>query len=235
MTPSTTVLREEGIYDRRLGTDDDRPFSIFVPQKFEERYAYPLVVFLHGHGEDERQWLSQIMHLSRRNYVGLALRGPHRVVGKNGRPGFGWGRDRRSDSAIEDYTLAAVDEVRTSFNIDLRKIHLAGFGEGASLALQLGLSLHGSFAKIVAVNGRMSSSPMPLAFGPQRLRGLNRPRVLLGVAPEFPGDDGAKTKNAHRLLDAAGLDVELRSYPTGDRLTYAMLRDADRWLTDWWR
>src|SRR5262245_7552782 len=100
MTPTTT-LREEGVYDRRLGKDDGRPISIFVPQKFEARYAYPLVVFLHGHGEDERQWLSQIMHLSRRNYVGLALRGPHRVAGRNGRPGFGWGRDRRSSSSIE--------------------------------------------------------------------------------------------------------------------------------------
>jgi phospholipase/carboxylesterase len=234
MTPTTT-LREEGVYDRRLGKDDGRPISIFVPQKFEERYAYPLVVFLHGQGEDETQWLSQIMHLSRRNYVGLALRGPHRVSGRKGRAGYGWGKDRRSESDIEDYALDAIEEVRGSFNIDPRKVHLVGFGEGATLALQLGLSLHGSISKIVAINGGMPSSPMPLAFAPQRLRGLNRPRVLLGFGPEFPGDDGQKTRQIHRLLDSAGLDVEMRSYSTGDRLTHAMLRDADRWLTGWWR
>jgi len=137
------AFREEGVYDRRLGSSD-LPVSIFVPQKLEERYAYPLLVFLHSHGEDERQWLSQMMHLSRRNYIGLALRGPHRVVGKNGRPGYGWGRDRRSVSSIEDYALAAIDDVRSRFPINSRKIHLAGFGEGASLALQLGLFVVGA-------------------------------------------------------------------------------------------
>jgi len=226
------AFREEGVYDRRLGSSD-LPVSIFVPQKLEERYAYPLLVFLHSHGEDERQWLSQMMHLSRRNYIGLALRGPHRVVGKNGRPGYGWGRDRRSVSSIEDYALAAIDDVRSRFPINSRKIHLAGFGEGASLALQLGLSSSVQFSAIVAFNGWLPSFPLSLGFGPQRLRGLQTPRVLLGYGPS-QNDDGEKSQEAFRLLDSAGLTVELRRYSSGARLSHAMLRDTDRWLMDWW-
>jgi phospholipase/carboxylesterase len=230
MTPSTITYREEGVYDRRLGIHDDRPISIFVPQKLEERYAYPLVVFFHGHGQNESQWLSEMIHLSRRNYVGVALRGPHPVAGKSARLGFGWGRDRCSASAIEDYAQTAIEDVRSHVRIDPRRIHLAGFGEGASVALQLGLSLHGVFSKIVAFNGWLPNSPLPLGFGPQRLRGLQRPRILLGYGPE----DVEKSLHAHQLLDAGGLSVDVRSYSSGSRLTPAMLRDADRWLMGWW-
>jgi len=230
MTPGTLTYRDEGVYDRRIGIDDDRPISIFVPQKLEERYAYPLVVFFHGHGQDESQWLSQMMHLSRRNYVGVALRGPHCILGRNARPGFGWGRDRCSTSAIEDYVTAAIDDVRSHVRIDPRRINLAGFGEGASVALQLGLSLSGRFSKIVAFNGWLPNSPIPLGFGPQRMRGLQRPRVLLGHGPE----DVSKSMHAHQLLDAAGLMVDVRAYSSGNRLTPAMLRDADRWFMGWW-
>src|SRR5262245_19965768 len=171
-----------------------------------------------------------MMHLSRRNYVGVALRGPHRVLGKNVRPGFGWGRDRCSTSAIEDYVSAAIDDVRSHVTIDPRRINLAGFGEGASVALQLGLTLAGRFSKIVAFNGWLPSSPLPLGFGPQRLRGLQRPRILLGHGPEHV----SKSMDAHQLLDAAGLAVDVRSYSSSNRLTPAMLRDADRWLMGWW-
>jgi phospholipase/carboxylesterase len=234
MTPSSPILREEGVYDRRLGLGEDRKASIFVPQKLEDRYSYPLVVFLHGHGADERQWLSQMIHLSRRNYVGVALRGPHRVAGHSGRLGYGWGRDRRSASSIEDYIHTAVDDVRGQLNIDGRKIHIAGFDEGASLAIQLGLSMGGVFSKVVAINGGAPASPLPLGFGPQRLRGLQRPRILLGYGPKSADDDGADTKQTYRLLHSAGLTVELRRYSNGSRLSPAMLRDADRWLMDWW-
>src|SRR5262245_48229102 len=218
MTLSTLTYREEGVYNRRLGVDDDRPISIFVPQKLEERYAYPLVVFFHGHGQDEGQWLSEMMHLSRRNYVGVALRGPHPIAGRNARPGFGWGRDRCSSSAIEDYTLSAIDDVRSHVRIDPRRIHLAGFGEGACIALQLGLSMSGMFSKIIAFNGWIPNSPLPLGFGAQRLRAIQRPRVLLGHGLE----DAEKTKHAYQLLDAAGLSVDLRAYSNGHRLTPAM-------------
>ncbi len=48
---------------------------LFAPLHYEPGYAYPLIVWLHGRGSDERQ-LPRIMPLvSMRNYVAVAPRG----------------------------------------------------------------------------------------------------------------------------------------------------------------
>ena len=66
----------------------DGPCAFFAPLHYEANYAYPLLVWLHGAGDDESQ-LKRIMPLvSIRNYVGVSLRGPLRVEKQDGRPGL---------------------------------------------------------------------------------------------------------------------------------------------------
>src|SRR4051794_19841644 len=49
--------------------------AVFAPLHYESNYAYPLLVWLHGPGDDESQ-LKRIMPLiSMRNYVGVGPRG----------------------------------------------------------------------------------------------------------------------------------------------------------------
>ena len=53
----------------------DLPFATFAPIHYEERYAYPLLVWLHGDAGSEQE-LREIMPLvSMRNYVAIAPRG----------------------------------------------------------------------------------------------------------------------------------------------------------------
>ena len=61
------------------------PQCLLVPQHYERNYAYPLLIWLHDTGGDERQ-LREIMPLvSLRNYVSLAVRGTSQAD-----RGFGW-------------------------------------------------------------------------------------------------------------------------------------------------
>ena len=63
------------------------PYSVFMPLHYEKNYAYPLIVWLHANGHNERQ-LAQIMQLvSMRNYVGVAPRG---VAASAGTAAFGF-------------------------------------------------------------------------------------------------------------------------------------------------
>ena len=56
-------------------SESDWPVSIYVPERYEERYAYPLVIWFHSDANDEDQ-LEQFMGaVSSQNYIGLALRG----------------------------------------------------------------------------------------------------------------------------------------------------------------
>src|SRR5688500_15821791 len=68
--------------------------TLFAPLHYEPNYAYPLVVWLHGPGDDERQ-LQRVMPLvSMRNYVAAAPRGVCRP--QAGMAGFAWQQTERA-------------------------------------------------------------------------------------------------------------------------------------------
>jgi hypothetical protein len=53
----------------------DWPVSIYVPERYEEGYAYPLLTWFHSDANDEDQLEDVMNAVSSQNYVGLALRG----------------------------------------------------------------------------------------------------------------------------------------------------------------
>ena len=53
----------------------DRPHSVHLPEHYEARYAYPLVVWFHGDGSSEAELSTVMPNISDRNFIGLALRG----------------------------------------------------------------------------------------------------------------------------------------------------------------
>ncbi|QDU63522.1 putative hydrolase [Planctomycetes bacterium Pan216] len=229
MLERAPTIFEEGVYHRRLEEENDRrPVALFLPQAYEPRYPYPLVVFLHGHGETETQWTNSIASLSRRNYIGISLRGPHAVNRQDGRRGYSWGRHRRSDGLIEDYVLAAIRQTMQSYNIHSERIFLAGFCEGATVAYRLGVMFPEKFAGMVALNGWLPSGRLPLG----RVRAAGNPRVFIGHAQENAHVPVQHAADAYRLLYTAGLDVTLRTYGAGHRLQPSMLRDVDHWLIE---
>jgi phospholipase/carboxylesterase len=205
---------------------EPQPVRTFLPTGYEPNYAYPLVVFFHGHGGSEVQILKLAPRLSRRNYVCIGLRGP-KVLGttRNGELRYGWGADNDSTAQLEDYLLSAVEQTRRSYHIHSERIYLAGVCEGAALAYRLGLSFPEKFAGIVALNGAMARGGPLLRF--LQVRSL-RCFIGHGIANAYLPLSAAKQD--YSLLYTAGLDVELRTYLTNHRLHPDMLRDLDRWI-----
>src|SRR5262245_19266265 len=88
------------------------PQCLLVPQHYERNYAYPLVVWMHGVGGDERE-LKRIMPLvSLRNYVSVAVRGTSQLE-----RGFGWEQTGDAIAAAESRAAEAVAQARQRFNI----------------------------------------------------------------------------------------------------------------------
>lgn len=221
-------LVSEGVYRSQLDDAGKMPVALFLPQAYEPRYPYPLLVFLHGYGQTETQWIDAVPALSRRNYICIGLRGPCGVTLRTGATGFGWGRHRRCDSAIEDYVLTAAQETMRVCHIHSERIFLAGICEGATIAFRLALSFPEKFAGIVALNGWMPPGPLP----PCNYRARQLLKVFIGHGVHNRKVPSQKADEAYQLLHAAGLDVDRRRYATDHRLAPAMLRDVDRWLID---
>src|SRR5207237_2382298 len=93
----------EGFYTSEVQSPSRLPIRTFLPTGYEPNYAYPLLVFFHGHGGSDEQVLRLAPRLSRRNFIYIGIRGTHLLGHRaEGRLGYGWSADCRN-SSIEGY------------------------------------------------------------------------------------------------------------------------------------
>ena len=221
-----TFRPEEGYYDSELPSPRPLPIRTFAPVGYEPRYAYPLIVFLHGDGGNEKQILRLAPRVSRRNYVAIGLRGPVNLgPNRKGELGFSWGDDSHLPM-IEEYLLQAIQQTRLHYHVHSERIFLAGYAEGATLAFRMGLQFPDNINGIIALNGHMPRENRPLLRFPEvrSLRVFMAHGIANSVVPL------SLVREDHRLLYAAGLDIELKKYPTTHRLHAHMFRDMNRWI-----
>ncbi len=205
------------------------PLRTFLPTGYEPNYPYPLVVFLHGHGGSDEQILRLAPRLSRRNFICIALRGPHTVTGRApDQASFSWGHDEPVDPLVEDYVFRSILQTRRAYHVHSERIYLAGHGEGATLAYRLGLAWPDRFAGVISLNGTMPRRGGPLF----RLPEVRRLRVLIAHGLANSVVPLSLARSDCRLLYSAGIDARLRTYPTTHRIHADMLRDVNRWIID---
>ncbi len=203
------------------------PHAIFAPLHYEPRYAYPLIVWLHGRGGNERQ-LQRIMPLvSMRNYVAVAPRG--NCLPDQGDPEpYGW---LQTDEHIQQAQQSVFDSVELAsrkFNVCAGRVFLTGCDQGGTMALRIALKHPARFAGAVSLGGRFPAGGTP--FG--NLVAARRLAVFLGTGRVSQAYPAAQVCEDLRLLHAAGLSVTLRQYPCGDELPRQMLSDLDRWIIE---
>ncbi len=219
----------EGFYTSEVQAPRRLPVRTFLPTGYEPKYAYPLLVFFHGHGGSEEQVLRLAPRLSRRNYLCIGLRGPEPFGPRpDGRIGYTWGAEGRHDNHVEDYVLQAVEQTRRQYHVHSERIFLAGFSEGASVAYRLALTFPEKFGGVISLNGALPRRGGPLF----RLPEVRQLRVLIGHGIANPSIPLALAERDYRLFYAAGCPVQMHTYPTTRRLHPDMLRDVDRWIQD---
>jgi phospholipase/carboxylesterase len=219
----------EGFYTSEVSEPYPWPVRTFLPVGYEPNYPYPLLVFLHGHGGSEEQVLRLAPRLSRRNYICIALRGPHPLGCRpDGRPCWTWGPEDQDDPLVEEYIFRAVEQTRRYVHVHSERVYLAGFREGAQLAYRLGLLFPERFAGIISLNGTMPRRGGPLL----RLPDVRKLRVLIGHGLANAVVPLSMARQDYRLFYTAGLQVRMHTYPATHRIHPDMLRDVDRWVQE---
>jgi phospholipase/carboxylesterase len=217
----------EGFYTSEVKTPRRLPIRTFLPAGYEPNYAYPLLVFFHGHGGNEEQILRLAPRLSRRNYICVGLRGTQQWDQKAGDcPGYTWGVNGQCDALTEDYIFHAIQQTRRSYHVHSERIFLAGVCEGATLAYRLGLTFPERFAGVISLNGSLPPSGSLFL----RLPDVRQLRAFIGHGIANSVIPLARARSDFRLLYTAGLDVRLHTYPATHRLHSDMLRDINRWI-----
>jgi phospholipase/carboxylesterase len=201
---------------------------LFAPLHYEPGYAYPLIVWLHG-GGDERQLLRIMPLVSMRNYVAVAPRGI-RVTAADGSEceRFDWLQTDDHIQQAEQRVFDSIELAAQKHHVSPRRIFLAGFDGGGTMALRLAMSHPDRFAGVISLCGAMPTGRT--LFG--NLVAARRLGMFLATgrgSQEYPA---AQVCEDLRLLHTAGLSLTLRQYPCGHELQPQMLTDVDRWIIE---
>lgn len=207
----------------------DFPHTLFAPLHYESGYAYPLIVWLHGRGNDERQ-LTRVMPLiSMRNYVAVAPRGLSMPATDEPQTnGYGWQQSDEHIPRAEQRIFDAVDMAAQKLHIAPRRVFLVGFDCGGTMAFRVAMNHPQRFAGVISICGGFPAGRAPFS-NLVAARRLGMFLITGRGSTEYPSQEVCENL---RLFHSAGLSVTLRQYPCGHELTPQMLADIDRWIIE---
>lgn len=196
--------------------------GLFIPEKYEPNYPYPLILWLHDTGEDESALFAKMPAISERNYIGLSLRGPL-ALGKSARAGFGfdWPTGPEAVSKLEREIYHTVCRLRRSLHIHSERVFLAGEGSGATLALKLLWNRAEWFAGAFALGGELPGFDSNVPLHPE----LSERRVFL-TTPSL------EDQPQIRLWLAQGLNLQVHVDPAPKTSEAARLAELNHWLME---
>lgn len=201
-----------------------------IPESYEPRYAYPLIVWLTDGQRDVDTSLSHIVSMSPQNYLGLAIDECSFDLPGAGQDGFDVPVEflkRLVD--VENRVVSAVRAVRQVLNVHTERIFLAGADDAASVALLLAMHQPEWFGGCIAFGGAIPPAAALLASQ----KALAGRRFFLGA----PGgrsawqSSGSMRESARRLV-AAGADVSVsvNATETESLVNQRTLREVDQWI-----
>jgi phospholipase/carboxylesterase len=200
-------------------------YHLTAPIHYEPNYAYPLLVWLHGAGDDQRQLRRIMPHVSLRNYVAV---GPRGVVAESNGCSYRWPSEENSADASWSAVQESIEIACTQYNVDSNRIFLAGLNDGGTMAMRLALSQPERFAGAASIGGVFPQNCAALS----RLNLLRDLPLLIMRGLESTDYPEERLCEELRLFHAARMQVHVRQYTCGDDLMEPMLRDLDLWLME---
>ncbi|HTS71156.1 MAG TPA: prolyl oligopeptidase family serine peptidase [Terriglobia bacterium] len=129
-------------------------YQVFVPSNWSKKTKWPIILFLHGYGEEGEDGLLQTQ-------VGLAAairshvdRFPFVVVMPQCRKEDWW-----TNAPMEAQALKALDQTMQEFKGDPQRVYLTGLSMGGYGTWALGSQYSGKFAALVPVCGGIRLPP----------------------------------------------------------------------------
>jgi phospholipase/carboxylesterase len=198
---------------RPLGLGSGRDGLLYVPAGYGAEEKAPLALTLHGAGGNARSGISHFLRLA--DEAGVVLLAPESrgrtwdvLVG-------GYGPD-------VEFIDRALERVLDRLALDTGRLAIAGFSDGASYALSLGLTNGDLFTHLIAFS--------PGFMAPAQRRG--KPPIFVSHGTR----DGVLPieRSSRRIvpqLDREGYEVRYREFDGPHTVPQSIARDALEWFT----
>jgi phospholipase/carboxylesterase len=207
-----TGIKTSAVGLRPLGLDEPRDGLVKVPATAQSG-AVPLLVFLHGAGQDAAEMLEYIG--SAAETAGVAILVP------NSRGGGTWDAIRGGFGRDVAYLNRALERVFETVAVDPERVAVGGFSDGATYALSIGLINGDLFRRVAAF------SPGFVVGGP--LQGKPRFFVSHGTADTVLPIDRCSRVIVPELR-RHGYDVTFREFEGGHGVPAAIAKEGLGWV-----
>ena len=244
---SLEFVKQVHEFELSLATHDtasETPHTLFSPMHYEPGYAYPLMIWLHGKSAVAERQLMRIMPIvSMRNYVAVAPRGAEIATlpmascelrvkkpanDKSESVFYHWPNTENGFNLAQKRVFDCLQIASSKCNIAKRRVFLAGFDDGGTMAFRIAMQFPRYFAGVVSLGGAFPEGRMPL----RQLDSVRQLPCLMCVgrdSPVFPPTEAARQMT---LFHTAGMSVTVRQYPCRQELSMQMLEDLNRWIME---
>ena len=188
----------------------------------------PLLLLLHGYGANEEDLLSLAPHLDAR-LICASARAPYALDFG----GFAWfnieigAEGVRFAFAEAEEPLVQVLSLVDALRQELRpaRIFIAGFSQGASMALAAALKRPRDFAGVIALSGLCCPEMLP-----QDTASVQGLKIFMSHGRFDPVIPIVQARASRDLLLPLGLDLLYKEYDMPHAIAQPCLEDLDAWL-----
>ena len=193
------------------------PYVLNVPSGKPDSAAMPLLVFLHGRGADAND-LADLAPMvdGPEGYRFVFANAPRPFEPYPGMTfGFswfdGWPPSRQSIAESRALLLRFLDEIVDRYPPPDGKLILAGFSQGALMALDAGFRTAQPLRGIIAMSGGLYEEDLPAPLPPRRIL------IVHGTLDDMIPVVAAR--RARRVLEEHRIEPEYHEFPMGHHVT----------------
>ena len=203
-----------------------QPYSVYVPDTYDEKYPNPLFVTLHGSGEDEQRamfYVAQtLVFRSRKEKLGTDFI----VMAPKARGLSDWYLGDSGKDVIE-----CINHIKKLYNIDEKNIILDGFSMGGYGAWRLGLLYPELFKGLIIRSGAVAA---PIFLKGERILDLLDAVKKLNVFIVHGDNDNSspirKTRMVVKKLEEMGIKPKYEEVKEASHGGYDKWEDIFDWL-----
>jgi len=203
-------------------------YTVRIPEDYDPDEPYPLLIGLHGRGQDEtqvtRMWDEGLFYMP--DFILVSVRGPFRTS-----DGYCWIRyDSDTEPTKEVYVASALaceqlvfevlEEVEQEYAVDPDFRTILGISEGASAAYFTALHEPEFFSGIADLGGRVPECLLP-RISAQDAADLI---VFIGMGKREPEPALNTARTRAEMLRRAGAEVQLNLHEEGHVLKARQVR-----------